>query len=173
MNICSSVVNKKNMIIKKNLFTPNKLSYVRGNKPKVDCILCSVVKKDKKVDNLVVFEGKQLFVTLNLYPYNPGHLMIFPKRHIEHIKKLQRNEWNELYDLQLKCINILDKVYQPQGYNLGFNIGKSGGASIPHIHFHIIPRYLNEIGIVEIMSDARLIVENPNDTLKKLKKYFK
>jgi ATP adenylyltransferase len=160
------------MLIKHNLITADKYDYVRGIRPKVECILCSVRDYDKKVDNLLIYETKRLMVTLNLYPYNPGHLMIFPKRHIEDVRELQKIEWLEFYDLQNLCLNILEHVYNPTGFNMGFNMGKHGGASIPHIHFHIVPRYQNEIGFLELVSDGRIIVEKPETTLNKLKKYF-
>jgi len=161
------------MLIKKNLFAPNKFDYVRGIRPNVDCILCSVLCKERGVDNLIVHEGKSLCITLNLFPYNPGHIMIFPRRHITDIRELTKGEWSELFELQKHSLNILDKVYKPSGYNLGFNIGKNGGASIAHIHFHIVPRYQNEIGFVEIFSNARIIVESPIITKKKLSRLYK
>ncbi|HON56440.1 MAG TPA: HIT domain-containing protein [bacterium] len=161
------------MIIKKNLFSPHKYNYVRGVRPKVDCILCAVINKEKNVDKLVVFENKLWLITLNLFPYNPGHIMIFPRRHIEDVRLLNEQEWHNLQKLQNESMNILEKIYNPTGYNLGFNIGKDGGASIAHIHYHIVPRYKNEIGFVEIFSDARIIVEDPQITKKKLQKEFK
>jgi len=146
---------------------------VRGIRPAVDCILCSVLAREKKVDNLLVFENELLAVTLNLYPYNPGHLMIFPKRHLEDVRNLNNDEWQALKPLQELALSVLDKIYKPTGYNLGFNIGRSGGASIAHIHFHIVPRYQNEIGFLEIFSDARIIVEKPKVSLKKIRAAFK
>jgi ATP adenylyltransferase len=99
--------------------------------------------------------------------------MIFPNKHKEDIRELTKKEWMDLYELQKLSINVIDKLYNPTGYNFGFNLGKDGGASIPHIHFHIVPRYKNEVGIIELFSDARIIVENPIETQKKLKKEFK
>jgi ATP adenylyltransferase len=160
------------MIIKHNLVTPNKFDYVRGKKPEVECILCSVLENDPNVDNLVLYKSRLMSVTLNLYPYNPGHLMIFPNRHITDLRKLSKSEWSEVYDMQILCMNILEKIYNPSGYNLGFNLGQYGGASIPHIHFHIVPRYKNEIGFIELFTDSRIIVEHPEKTYTKLKPLF-
>ena len=161
------------MLIKKNLFSPGKLNYARGERPDVECILCSVLKNDEKVDRLIVYKGKLLYITLNLYPYNPGHIMIFPARHIIDPRELTEKEWSEFYILQNLSLNVLDAVYSPKGYNLGFNIGHSAGGSINHIHFHIVPRYKNEIGFIETITDGRIIVENPAQTRKKLIKEFK
>ncbi|HPG30793.1 MAG TPA: HIT domain-containing protein [bacterium] len=161
------------MIIKTNLFTPKKFDYVRGIKPKVKCILCSVLNGESGVDNLLLYKGSSMNITMNLYPYNPGHIMIFPARHIEDVRKLTESEWMEIFRLQRLSLDCLEEVYKPTGFNMGFNIGQFGGASIEHIHFHIVPRYKNEIGFMELFSDARIIVENPKKTFNKLKKLFR
>lgn len=161
------------MLIKKNLFTPDKLDYARGKRPDVECILCAVLKNNKKVDRLLVHSGKLMHITLNLYPYNPGHLMIFPVRHLTDTRELTETEWLELFKLKKMSMDVLDSVYNPKGYNLGFNVGVCAGASISHIHFHIVPRYNNEIGFIETITDGRLIVESPSVSRKKIISKFK
>lgn len=161
-------------MFKKNLFIPDKMEYARNKKPKVvECILCAYNVEKPPIEKLLVYEANYNLVACNLYPYNPGHLMIFPKRHVEDIRELNEKEYIEMFKLKFKCMDILDKIYEPHGYNVGFNIGKASGASISHLHLHIVPRYLNEIGFVDILSGTKTYVESPYTTINKLKEAFK
>lgn len=159
--------------MQKNLFVPNKMGYVRGdNKPKVDCILCAIVEIDNRVERLEVYRTDLFVVSLNLYPYSPGHLLIFPKRHITDPRMLNEEEAKELCGLQTLCLNVLDEVYRPHGFNIGYNIGDAGGASISHLHLHIVPRYRRETGFIDIIAGAKIIVEDPNVSLEKVRAGF-
>jgi len=157
----------------KNLFSLNKLSYIKGGKPKVDCILCAVVSKHKDVVNLLVTEGANTAVCVNKYPYNSGHMLIFPKRHITDYRDLSSGERKELDGLLQKSLDVLESLYSPAGYNVGFNMGDSAGASIPHLHLHVIPRYKNELGFIDIVGGAKIIVEDPSLTMTKLREAFR
>ncbi|GIW21543.1 MAG: hydrolase [Candidatus Sericytochromatia bacterium] len=154
------------------LFVPSKQEYVRGKRPNVKCILCSVVNKDPKVDKLDIYSSENFIISVNLYPYNPGHLMIFPKKHIESVVELNDNEVLELHKLQVMSINILKENYNAQAFNIGYNIGLNSGASIEHLHLHIVPRYPREVGFIDVISGTRIIVEDPINTVNKLKKLF-
>ena len=156
-----------------NLFIPNKLEYVRGDKrPDVECILCAIVEKNDKVVRLEVYRSDLFVIALNLYPYAPGHLMIFPKRHITDPRMLTHDEVIELHKMQNLSIDALEKVYSPQGFNVGYNIGEAGGASISHLHLHVVPRYKREIGFIDIIGGVKIIVEDPNVSLSRLKEGF-
>lgn len=155
-----------------NLFVPDKLAYAHGERPNVPCILCAVKDKDNRVENLIIYEGIHLIITLNLYPYSPGHLMVFPKRHIVDLRELNEEEVCELHQLTSMSLDVLDNVYKPQGYNIGYNIGMASGASMRHLHLHIVPRYQNEIGFLDVINGARVIVEDPIKTKDKLKVAF-
>jgi len=158
--------------MKKNIFVPSKGEYVRGNRPKVRCILCSIVKADPKVVNLEVLRSEHFIIAVNLYPYNPGHLIIFPHQHLRDIGKLSLTEVKELHRLTLITLKILKKVYRPHGFNLGYNLGKGSGASIEHLHLHIVPRYENELSFMDILGGSKVIVEDPIQTMERLKKEF-
>ncbi|HCL57872.1 MAG TPA: histidine triad (HIT) protein [Spirochaetia bacterium] len=159
---------------RKHLFPLNKISYLKDKKFREEnCILCKIIEKDSQVFNLLVYEGKKAAVTLNLYPYNAGHLMIFPMRHIEDIREMSKEEEDEISILTKISMNLLDKIYSPGGYNLGYNIGKASGASIAHIHRHVVPRFPNELGFIDILSGSKIIVEDPKQTLLKLKEFFR
>ena len=156
----------------KHLFIPSKIDYVRGKRPHVDCILCAIVSHDKRVVDSGIISTSLMTVALNLYPYNPGHLMIFPNRHIEKIEELTSDEVMEMHKLTVLSVKLLERLYNSKGYNIGYNLGESSGASIKHLHRHIVPRYKNELGFVDILSGSKIYVENPKEALKKLKEAF-
>ena len=156
-----------------NIFVPNKLAYIKGEaRPDVECILCAIIQGDDRVNRLDVHHAELFTVSLNLYPYTPGHLLIFPNRHIIDIRTLTQEETSELHNLQCRCLEVLDETYQPCGYNVGFNIGTASGASIPHLHSHVVPRYPRELGFMDVIGGARIIVEDPNVTQQKLRQVF-
>jgi ATP adenylyltransferase len=151
----------------------NKQKYVKGKKPDTDCILCSVINNKGNVQSLIVAETASMAISVNLYPYNSGHIFIFQKRHVLDIRELTESEEKELSFLIRLFISILEELYQPSGFNIGYNMGKYSGASIGHIHQHIIPRYSNELGVIDVIGGARVMIENPVTTRKKLKKKVK
>jgi ATP adenylyltransferase len=159
--------------MRKNLFIPGKMAYVRGEKkPDVECILCALVEESDKVSRLEVYRSEYFLVTLNLYPYAPGHLMIFPKRHITDLRMLTKEESAELCKLQGICLDVLDDVYNPHGFNIGYNIGEAGGASIAHLHLHVVPRYRRELGFIDIIGGVKIIIEDPNISLVRVREGF-
>ena len=163
----------KIMSFKRNLFIPTKNDYIRGRKrPAVDCILCSIIENNPLVDCLLIWKNELLGISVNLYPYNAGHLLIFPVRHIKDVRELTKAEAANLFELTKICLSELDKLYEPHGYNIGFNIGDASGASIEHLHQHIVPRYPKELGFVDIVSGAKIIIEDPKITMKRLREAF-
>jgi ATP adenylyltransferase len=119
-----------------------------------------------------VHESPSFIVSLNLYPYNPGHLIIFPRRHIVDIRDLAKEERDELDGLVDESLCALDRTMKPSAYNIGYNMGLAAGASIEHLHLHIIPRYLREIGIAELIAGSRVLVQDPIETQKLLSEAF-
>ena len=154
------------------IFSPKKYEYVRGLHPDVDCLLCSITRRDPAVHNLEVYRTELSSISINLYPYNSGHLLIFPLSHLENLRELS---WEEVLDIE-RCtrlsMDILDHLYQPHGYNIGYNLGDWSGASIRHLHRHLIPRYRNELGFVDIIAGSKIIVEDPKVTQERLLKAF-
>jgi len=150
----------------------DKLKYFKERKNQNDgCILCSLI--ENKFDSLII--GKTCFTAccVNLYPYNSGHLMIFPVRHVESYLDLKEEESLDLFKLTQFFMKIIDKIYGPQGYNIGMNLGQFSGASIKHIHQHIVPRFSNELGMIDIIGGSKVMVESPLTTKKRIIDYIK
>lgn len=153
-----------------------KLQYFRGNRPNVPCILCAVRDNHPEVTSLKVYEEEGLFISLNLYPYNPGHLMVIPKRHVEKFEDLSDRERNRLFEVVILAQKMLQGIFHPTGFNVGYNQGAYSGASIEHIHVHIVPRYKTELGFIDIIGETKIIIQDVNtvyDLIQKdIAKYF-
>jgi ATP adenylyltransferase len=158
--------------MRKHLFIPSKMDYVRGKRPKVECILCAIIAHDSRVVDTCVYSNSMMTVALNLYPYNPGHLMVFPNRHIEDLAELSSDEVMEIHRLAILSMKIIRELYHSQGFNIGYNLGEVAGASIKHLHLHIVPRFRNELGFVDIIAGSKIFVEDPAQAMIKLKKAF-
>ncbi|TFG83033.1 MAG: HIT domain-containing protein [Spirochaetales bacterium] len=152
-------------------FNFEKLVYLTGKKPE-GCILCLVRDGSPDVESLIVHRSEHWIVSLNLYPYNPGHLLVFPSRHVMDLRQLSAEEWMEGDAITRLCLDVLDETHGPVAYNVGYNMGLVAGASIDHLHQHIIPRYPREIGIAELMAGQRVLVQDPRETQGILVKAF-
>ncbi len=160
----------------KHVFPVNKTEYIRQRRTlKKDhdaCILCAVRDRKEDVVSLEVYRAEGFVVSLNLYPYNPAHVLVFPERHTENIRDLTDSEIVAMHHVINDVCTVLDKEYMPQGYNIGFNIGKASGASIAHVHCHIVPRYEGELGFIDIIAGAKVYIEEPLVTFQRLKDAF-
>ncbi|OIP27589.1 hypothetical protein AUK22_05355 [bacterium CG2_30_54_10] len=161
------------MAFRKHLFVPSKGDYIRGkSRQQVACILCAILAKDPRVVSLLVWEDELFAVSANLYPYNAGHLLIFPKRHIKDPREMNSHEDAAFLPLMKRCLTILEGLYHPLGFNVGFNLGDASGASIDHLHQHMVPRFHKELGFIDILSGSKIIIEDPCLTVKKVKEAF-
>jgi len=158
-----------------NLFSIHKLDYIKSFSRNTGCILCEILKnryEKSDITTLLVTEKKYSAVCINKFPYNSGHLLIFPRRHITDYREYNPQEEQEISMLIKESLNILDRLYTPSGYNIGYNMGQFAGASIAHLHLHLIPRFKNELGFIDIIGGAKIIVEDPEKTMARLKKEF-
>jgi ATP adenylyltransferase len=150
------------------LFSTEKIKYINGDKPDVECILCAIRERHPRVKTLEVCRSENFIISLNLYPYNPGHLMVFPARHVVKLYELSDEEVIEFHRMTSDSIRVLEEEFKPSGFNVGFNMGENSGASISHIHQHIVPRYNNEVGFLDVLSGTRVVVVEPEDVLRRL-----
>jgi ATP adenylyltransferase len=139
------------------IWAPWRIEYIRSEKPK-ECVLCQKPKEDRDAENYLLFRGKKNFVILNLYPYNPGHIMVAPYRHLDDLDDLTDEEMLEHFNLVRKSKQALKAEYNPQGFNIGINLGRVAGAGIEdHVHTHVIPRWNGDTNFVTVVSDLRVI----------------
>ena len=148
------------------LTVPWKGEYVHGKRPD-GCIMCAV--RDGGDDVYEVYRNDHVMVVLNLYPYNPGHLLVVPLRHVESLDDLQDEERDAFYALIERSVRLLETVYGPKGFNIGINQGQFSGASVPHLHAHVVPRYPNEMGFMDIAAGTRIQLEPLDTVLERLK----
>lgn len=148
---------------KEYFFNYEKMGYVRGRKAR-GCILCLIRDRAPEVEDLTVFRDGLFLASVNLYPYNPGHLILFPHRHVEDLRELTGEEEERLAWLQRTLLDVLDRTHSPRAYNIGYNMGPDAGASIHHLHLHIIPRYPRELGMADLIAGKRVLVQDPRET---------
>lgn len=157
----------------KNLWSPWRSNYIESFKDEQSaggCIFCEAVDKETTdINNLLVRKSANTLVMLNLYPYNNGHLMVVPKRHLGSVELLTNDESHEMMDELILAEMVLQKVYSPQGFNIGANLGRAGGAGIEnHIHFHIVPRWNGDTNFMPAIGEVKVISQELSETKKKL-----
>jgi ATP adenylyltransferase len=153
------------------LWTPWRLDFILGAK-QPGCVLCQKVHDDPTNDpaNLVLYRGQHCFVILNLYPYSTGHLMILPYLHTSDLANLDPTTMAELGDLTRRSVALLQKSHQPQGFNLGMNLGKVAGAGIDdHLHMHVVPRWGGDSNFIAVTGQTRLMPELLSDTYTRMR----
>jgi ATP adenylyltransferase len=124
---------------------------------------------DRDEQNLVLYRGTKVFVVMNLYPYNNGHLMIVPYREEAEYDRLEREEQIEMALLLDRCIRWLRTALQPDGFNVGFNLGEAAGAGIPrHLHMHVVPRWRGDTNFMPTIADVKVVPEALADTYRRL-----
>lgn len=152
----------------KHIWAPWRIKYVLSPKPD-GCILCDKPKQDKDAENYILYRGKLNFIMLNAYPYNPGHLLVAPYRHLGSLTELTENERNEHYALVSRSVEVLKAASKPAGFNIGANLGKVAGAGIDdHFHSHIVPRWQGDDNFMPVLADVRIIPQALQDTYKDL-----
>ncbi|MBS4027811.1 MAG: HIT domain-containing protein [Ignavibacteriales bacterium] len=140
---------------------------------KTPCVLCDAYYANDDDERLIVWREKLCFVVMNLYPYNSGHVMVVPYRHTGNIGDLTNDELLEAMQLLQKLTSILREKMNADGINIGCNMGRAAGAGIvDHIHFHIVPRWNGDTNFLPLFSDTKVISEEMNDTLIKLRRAF-
>jgi ATP adenylyltransferase len=152
------------------LWAPWRSQYV-GQEPPPGCILCQKPCEDRDRENHILARGEQLFVILNIFPYNNGHLMIAPYRHVGELEHLQPSEWEEFAVFLPRVIRTLKQAYRPHGFNIGINLGRVAGAGIPgHLHWHVVPRWEGDANFMPVISDTKVLPESLEATYAKLRK---
>lgn len=149
------------------------MAYIKDDAQGKGCLFCMTAQSKKDEKNLLLFRGRLGFVMMNLYPYNSGHLMVAPYRHVASIEHLTDRESAEFFRLAGKSIQVLGKAMKPQGFNLGMNLGRVAGAGVlGHLHLHIVPRWSGDTNFMPILGEAKVVPEALEATFDKLKRGF-
>ncbi len=155
------------------LFSSSRKNWVGKHKEENICIFCEIAKGNKKIPSKVIYKGKYTMVLMNIYPYNTGHLQVVPIRHVENLEDLNKKEYTELWDYVKRSVLLLKDTLRPKAFNVGINLGLPAGASIKHLHVHIVPRYGNDFGFMEVIGRTKVIPMSIDEVYRKLKKKVK
>jgi|SRR5450759_132600 len=154
------------------LWSPWRLAYITGGSPATGCVFCNVLT-DPEADPLIVHRGTACFVILNLFPYNNGHLMVIPNRHIATLASATADELREFIELTRDAEIALTEVFAPHGLNMGINLGKPAGAGVlDHVHMHVVPRWNGDTSFMTVVGRTRVLPEALPDTAAKLRPLF-
>lgn len=152
----------------KKLWAPWRIKYLRENSK--TCLFCRAGRSKEDKKNYVILRNKRCFSMLNLFPYNNGHTLISPYRHIKDFSLLNEAELLDLFELLKKTRSVLDKILKPESYNLGLNLGKSAGRGIEHLHIHLVPRWHGDTNFMPVIFDTKIISQSLDDLYAHLKK---
>lgn len=146
------------------LWSPKREEYEANEIPDdIDCIFCATARDDERISKLQVFEDDFLMVLLNIFPYNTGHLMVVPRRHVNSMTDLSDEERNRLFKMVARVEELQREVVEPAGIDVGINIGKAAGESIPHLHVQLVPIYEKDRGFMETSLDTKVMKKSLKD----------
>jgi ATP adenylyltransferase len=156
-------------------WTPWRGQYIKSSSSEhaEGCVLCVAYEADQDAEKLVLYRGQYAYVLMNLYPYNPGHLMVAPYAHTADFANLESVAAAEIMALGQRCTAVLQAEMQPHGFNLGMNLGRVSGAGVDqHLHLHIVPRWNGDTNFMPLIGGVKLIPEAIDDTYAALKPHF-
>ena len=157
----------------KRLWAPWRLEYILG-KRSGECVFCTEPLEDKDEKNCILHRGERCYVIMNIYPYNNGHLMVIPYKHVEDLESLPNTTLCEMTALVKECCSILREAIKPHGFNIGLNVGDAAGAGIKeHLHFHVVPRWRGDTNYMSVLDDVRVMPQHLKQTYDQLRPLFK
>lgn len=157
----------------KQLWAPWRMKYIEGHEKVDGCVFCIEQAKADSAENLIAHRGERAYVILNRYPYTGGHLMVVPFEHKAILEELDAQTRAEMMELTSRCMIILRKLYKPQGFNMGANIGEAAGAGVKeHVHIHIVPRWKGDTNFMSALGETRVIPEDLESTYDRVKNEF-
>lgn len=156
----------------KQLWSPWRIDYILGPKPD-ECVFCIPDSGDEDQERLILARGSHSFVVMNKFPYNNGHLLVCPYRHIQSIEELTPEESVEIMEFLQLCSSVLKQHFHCEGINMGLNQGKAAGAGIGgHLHFHMVPRWNGDSSFIAAVGDIRTIPQHLSESWQALKPLF-
>jgi ATP adenylyltransferase len=146
------------------------MKYLENESHPEECPFCLALEQEEQEEMLLVQKGKKTFVVLNRYPYTTGHLLILPQEHLEKLSENDSDTQAEMMEMISHAMDVLGEVYQPDGFNVGLNMGSAAGAGIPkHLHWHVVPRWSGDTNFMAVAGGVRVLPEVLLDTLQKVR----
>jgi ATP adenylyltransferase len=155
------------------IWAPWRMQYIEKADRIEGCIFCVFPAQDNDRDNLLLYRAEKCFIMLNNFPYNPGHLMVAPYKHTADMYALDDEELLDVMKTVRFAVKLLSEVMQPEGFNLGVNLGRTAGAGIvDHIHWHIVPRWNGDTNFMPVVADTKVLPESLMATYDKLREWL-
>jgi len=153
------------------IWSPWRYDYLASaGKKSPSCVFCVEENRSHDAERLIVFRGSHNFIILNLFPYTSGHVMVAPYEHLDTIAVAKAEQLSEMMQLAQRCIGALQKLYRPEGFNIGMNLGQAAGAGIrEHFHLHVVPRWVGDANFMSIIGETRVLPEELGQTYERLK----
>jgi ATP adenylyltransferase len=158
------------------LWTPWRRAFVEGgdHKSTDECFLCEAPKAGDDRANLIVYRAEYVYVVLNRFPYNSGHLMIVPYIHRGDLPGLEAPVASQLMEVTQRSVAVLQRAYRPDGFNVGLNLGQAAGAGVPnHLHVHVVPRWVGDTNFMPLVGDTKVLPETLDQTYDRLEPIFR
>ena len=149
------------------------MSYIENHEKVNGCVFCNAQSQADGAENLIAFRGKLVYVILNRFPYTSGHLMVVPFDHKPNLEELDPETRAEMMELTSRCMSVLRRIYRPEAFNMGANIGEPAGAGIKsHVHIHIVPRWGGDTNFMTVVGEVRVLPEALETTYERVRKGF-
>jgi ATP adenylyltransferase len=158
------------------LWTPWRFDYIRGldAAAREACVFCELLAAVRDAENLILHRGPDCYVVLNLFPYTTGHVLVVSNRHIARLADATPAELHAFIELGQRAERALEAEYRPDGYNLGFNLGRAAGAGVAgHVHMHVLPRWTGDANFVSVLAETRVLPEELSRTYERLGPHFR
>jgi ATP adenylyltransferase len=137
------------------------MEFITSEKKEGRCVFCELPKEKEDKKNLILYRGETVFVILNKFPYNLGHMMVVPFEHTSRFESLKKEQLTEMMQESQRVIQVLSDVYRPEGFNTGMNLGQAAGAGIKdHLHFHIVPRWNGDTNFMPVLAETKGMPEH-------------
>ncbi len=155
------------------LYAPWRYAYiVRASRGEQGCVFCEALRKSDE-DALILVRGRHSFVIMNIYPYNTGHVMVAPVRHVASLEDLNDEETHEIMRMVKLSLKAIREALNPHGFNVGVNLGRVAGAGIEdHVHIHIVPRWNGDTNFMPVIGGVKVIPQDVRETYRTLRPYF-
>lgn len=156
------------------MWAPWRMDYILGPKPD-GCVLCRAVEEgeDRRGDNLILAVAPHVFIIMNRFPYAHGHVMVVPRRHVSRLDDLDKDERDAFFETLFEAQAAVRKAFEPQGMNIGMNLGKIAGAGIDdHVHAHVVPRWAGDTNFMPVLAEVKVMPEHLATTYNGLVPYF-